>query len=151
MLYGSLFLVAGAALLAITYGLVANGTANAAKPIVVSKESGTAVSLPAPPSFGTGTALGASALPNGGNVIYEQKTGGPKTLVQVRAYAGQVDASFRLLTAAHKQQLAALQKSANGRLAQVKTSQLDTLLTRSGLALAIMAVASMGAGVFGAP
>ncbi len=146
MLYGTLFLIAGAALLAITYGLVANGTANAAKPIVVSKESGTAVSLPAPPSFGTGTAAGASALPNGGNVIYEQKTAGPKTLVQVQAYAGQVDASFRLLTAAHKQQLAALQKRANGRLAQVKTSQLDTLLTRSGLALAIMALASIGLG-----
>jgi len=146
MLYGALFLVAGAALLAITYGLVANGTANAAKPIVVEKKSGTSVAPPALPSGLTAVASGASALPKGGAVLYEQKTAGPRAVVQVQQYAGQVDATFRLLTAAHNQELTALQKSANIRLAQVKTSQLDTLLTRSGLALAIMALASIGLG-----
>jgi signal transduction histidine kinase len=163
VLYGTLFLVAGAALLAITYGLVANGTASAAKPIVVTKQAGTAVSPPTLPSFLSGVAVGpsalpkggavatsdaagASAVPKGGTVIYEQKTVGAKTMVQVQNYAGRVDASFSRLTEAHKAQLAAFQKSANIRLAQVKTSQLDTLLTRSGLALAIMALASIGLG-----
>jgi signal transduction histidine kinase len=143
MLYGALFLLAGAALLAITYGLVANGTANTAKPIVVGKQSGTSLSIPAPPSF---AAAGASPLSRGGAVLYGQKTAGPRTVVQIQEYAGQVDATFRLLTAAHNQELSDLQKSANVRLAQVKTSQLDTLLTRSGLALAIMALASIGLG-----
>jgi signal transduction histidine kinase len=146
VLYGTLFLVAGAALLAITYGLVANGTASAAKPIVVTKQPRTAVSPPTPPSFVTGVTAGTSTLPKGGAVLYEQKTAGPRTVVQVQQYAGQVDATIRLLTAAHDQELTALQKRANVRLAQVKTSQLDTLLTRSGLALAIMALASIGLG-----
>ncbi|MBV8218135.1 MAG: hypothetical protein JO325_06715, partial [Solirubrobacterales bacterium] len=84
MLYGALFLIAGAALLAITYGLVANGAANAAKPIVVTKALGTAVSPPALPRFLTGVAAGASALPKAGTVIYAQKTAGPKTIVQAQ-------------------------------------------------------------------
>ena len=146
MLYGALFLVAGAALLAITYGLVANGTGNAAKPIVVGKESGTSVALPALPTFARGSTAVAASVPKGASVIYEQKTAGPKTVVQVQAYAGQVNATFSRLTAAHARELVALQNRANSQIADVKRSQLGTLLTRSGLALAIMALASIGLG-----
>jgi signal transduction histidine kinase len=142
MLYGALFLIAGAALLAITYGLVANGTSAEPKPILVGKQPGADVALPAVPSFATG----ASTLPKGGAVIYEQKTAGPKTVVQIQAYAGQVNATFSRLTAAHQAQIADLQKRAEIQIADVKSAQLDTLLTRSGLALAIMALASIGLG-----
>ena len=146
MLYGALFLVAGAALLAITYGLVANGTGNTAKPILLGKQSGTSVALPALPSFARGSAAVAASVPKGGSVIYEQKTAGPKTVVQVQAYAGQVNATFSRLTAVHAKELATLQNRANAQIADVKRSQLGTLLTRSGLALAIMALASIGLG-----
>ncbi|HUA06438.1 MAG TPA: ATP-binding protein [Solirubrobacteraceae bacterium] len=142
LLYGALFLVAGAALLAITYGLVANGTGNAAKPIFLGKQSGTSVALPAVPNFATG----ATALPSRGSVIYEEKTAGPKSVVQIQEYAGKVNATFSRLTAAHQAQLVDLQKRANIQIADVKSAQLDTLLTRSGLALAIMALASIGLG-----
>ena len=146
MLYGGLFLVAGTALLAITYGLVANGTAPAPKPLLVAKRPATDVSLPALPSFAKGGPSAAATLPKGGTVVYEQRTAGAQAVVQIQAYAGQVDASFSRLTAAHQAQLAALQKRANTQIADVKSAQLDTLLTRSGLALAIMALASIGLG-----
>ena len=142
MLYGTLFLVAGAALLAITYGLVANGTAAEDKPFVVTKKAtGPSVALPALP----GTVAGA-ATPSDGAVIFEQKSAGPKTQIQVRAYEGQVDATFTRLVANHAAELASLQKQANVKIAAVRDSQLATLLTRSGLGLAIMAIASIGLG-----
>ena len=141
MLYGGLFLVAGAALLAITYGLVANGTASVARPFFISAQAKT-TSLPsAPPGLVTGATAAGS-----GPVVVEQKTAGPKTQIQVRAYAGQVDATFTKLVADHTAQLKALQNQANVRIADVRSTQLTTLLTRSGLALAIMALASIGLG-----
>ncbi len=53
---------------------------------------------------------------------------------------------FKQLTAAQAAQLTAQQKYADARIHAVRKSQLDTLLTRSGLALAIMALASIGLG-----
>jgi signal transduction histidine kinase len=142
MLYGALFLVAGAALLAITYGLVASRTASEAKPLLIDKQPGTPVALPAPPSFAKGTpSPGLSPT-----ILYEQRTAGPNTGVQIRAYAGQVDATFTRLTAAHQAEVATLQKRANTSIAQERSAQLGTLLTWSGVALAIMALASIGLG-----
>ena len=150
MLYGALFLIAGVGLLAITYGLVANGTGDVAKPILLGKQQvGTVVSLPAPPTFAKGGAAGSAELPKGGSVIYEQRTtgaAGSKTVVKLQQYAGQVNATFSRLSAARAQDVAAVQRSANARIADVKNAQLGTLLTRSGLALAVMALASIGLG-----
>ena len=140
MLYGALFLVAGTALLAITYGLVANGTAAGARPFFLSGTKGPGVALPAAP----GTAPAAPS--KGGAVIIEQKSAGSKTEFQVRAYAGQVNATFDRLVANHQAQLTSLTNKANLRIAEVRNDQLDTLLTRSGIALGIMALASIGLG-----
>ena len=140
MLYGALFLVAGTALLAITYGLVANGTAAGARPFFLSGTKGPGVALPAAP----GTV--AAAPSKGGAVIIEQKSAGSKTEFQVRAYAGQVNATFDRLVANHQAQLTSLTNKANLRIAEVRNDQLDTLLTRSGIALGIMALASIGLG-----
>ena len=81
-----------------------------------------------------------------GTVIIEQKSAGSKTEFQVRAYAGQVNATFDRLVANHQAQLTSLTNKANLRIAEVRNDQLDTLLTRSGIALGIMALASIGLG-----
>jgi signal transduction histidine kinase len=147
LLYGGLFLVAGTALLAITYGLVANSSDVATANQVFVDRTAAAGKLPAvpgdafalPPDVrGTGQAAGAVA----------QSVGGTQSpaVVELRAYAGKVTAVFKRLTAAQAAQLTAQQKHANARIHAVRNSQLDTLLTRSGLALAIMALASIGLG-----
>ena len=141
MLYGGLFLIAGTALLAITYGLVARDSSSAAaQKIVVSRKLGG--KLPPPPP-GIKEVFGTSA--KGPAVLLQRKTPSGE-VVQLQAYAGQVDATFRRLTSAQAKQLAAVQAKANAGIDQVKHAQLAALLTRSGLALAIMALASIGLG-----
>ena len=142
MLYGALFLFAGAILLAITYALVANGSASADKPFMIANTTAKSVSLPPLPSFAT-VATGVAKAPT---VIYDRRPAGSSAVVQAQAYAGRVNATFSRLTAAHQAELAILQRKANARIAAVRSSQLETLLTRSGLALAIMALASIGLG-----
>jgi signal transduction histidine kinase len=73
-------------------------------------------------------------------------TGGQGAAVELRDYAGKVTTVFKQLTATQAAQLRAQQNTANARYEELRTSQLDTLLTRSGLALAIMALASIGLG-----
>jgi len=134
MLYGLLFLIAGTGLLAITYGLVAHdSTTQAARSFVVSR----AVSGGKLPSLPPGV--------SDPRVVLQQKNpGGP--VVGIQAYAGQVDATFKRLTTAQAAQLKKIQAKANAGINQVKDAQLSTLLTRSGLALGIMALASIGLG-----
>ena len=128
--------------MAITYGLVANSSDVATANQVFVDRTAAAGKLPAlpadafavPPDVrGIGQAAGAVA----------QSVGGTQSaaVVQLRAYAGKVTAVFKRLTAAQAAQLTAQQKNANARVHAVRKAQLDTLLTRSGLALAIMALA----------
>ena len=168
MLYGGLFLVAGAALLAITYGLVAGGTAmtGSKSSVLITRSAGTSQQLPAfpanvigavarPVNGESGQAAGAGQV-SGGQVSGGQApplsgsvtapSGGQTAVVQLLAYAGKVTAVFKQLTAAQTAQLRAQQQNADARYEELRTSQLDTLLTRSGLALAIMALASIGLG-----
>ncbi len=142
MLYGGLFLVAGTALLAITYGLVAkDSTTQAARSFVVTR----GFSAAKPPSLPPGIKAVVTTSRNGPTVELQQKapTG---AVVGIQAYAGQVDATFKRLTAAQAKELHSVQAKANAGIDQVKNAQLSTLLTRSGLALAIMALASIGLG-----
>jgi signal transduction histidine kinase len=141
MLYGFLFLIAGTALLAITYGLVAGDShTEAARKFVLS----TRVPGGKPPSLPP--EIKAVITPNQGTgpTVLLQRKAGP--VVGLQAYAGQVDATFRRLTAAQAKELTAVQAKANAGINQVQHAQLATLLTRSGLALAIMALASIGLG-----
>src|SRR5205807_8376980 len=95
--------------------------------------------LPALPSSIGGTS------PRSGRIVVEQRAdAGP--VVQLQAYAGQVNETFKRLTAAQQAQLRTVQAKANSKIAEVRGSQLSTLLTRSGVALAIMALASIGLG-----
>jgi signal transduction histidine kinase len=158
MLYGGLFLVAGAALLGITYGLVAGGTTmTGGKSLLITRNTGTAQQLPAFPTNVIGTVANhpvkgppsTAAMPANGDQAsgaVSAPPGDQAAAVQLLAYAGKVTAVFRKLTTSQAAQLRSQQQKADARYEELRSSQLDTLLTRSGLALAIMALASIGLG-----
>lgn len=133
VLYGGLFLVAGAILLVITYELVANdtGTRNS---LVVSQKAVGAGAVAPPDLRPVQSLLQTKGLPGGPNVL------------QVRAVNGRVTAAFRRLTAAQTSQIDALRKQASRKLKTQHDAQLNALLTKSGIALGIMALASIGLG-----
>jgi signal transduction histidine kinase len=132
LLYGAVFLAAGAALLGITYELVRHGTpAPSRKQFVVSRT----VAGKLPPALPT--AAGAVIRSSAPNKV------GP---VELQAYAGQVNASFQRLDVAQQQQLRKLAGKAQMALQQQQSVQLSALLTRSGIALGIMAIVSIGLG-----
>ncbi len=143
MLYGLLFLIAGAGLLAITYGLVARDSHSAAaQKFFVS----TRVPGEKPPTLPTGIKEAIRPVAKGGSAAILQPGPPVGGVLNLQAYAGEVTATFRRLTAAQAKQLTAVQAKANAGINQVQHAQLATLLTRSGLALAIMALASIGLG-----
>jgi signal transduction histidine kinase len=123
LLYGGLFLAAGTVLLAITYELVAHSPpVNTRDAVVVARK--------VPPGI-------APPLP---------MLGQPNGQVQIRDYAGKVTETFRKLTAAQAAQISQVAGKARIALHRQQSSQLDTLLTRSGIALGIMAIVSIGLG-----
>jgi signal transduction histidine kinase len=140
LLYGVLFLLAGAALLGITYALVAKGSP-ARQAFFISRLSpAPSGQLPVlPPQIVTAVAGGkpSAVVPQSRSVA---------SGVQLQAYAGRVKETFRRLSAAQRSQLRTVQDKANTRIAQVRGDQLSTLLTQSGVALGIMALASIGLG-----
>ncbi|HEY2161191.1 MAG TPA: ATP-binding protein [Solirubrobacteraceae bacterium] len=123
LLYGGLFLAAGAVLLLITYELVASSPAATSQTSVVVARGVRPGLAPPPPAF----------VPS---------TGAP----QIRAYAGKVRETFHKLTAAQQAQLKRVAGRAQVVLHQQQSSQLNALLTRSGIALGIMAIISIGLG-----
>ncbi|MGO9906137.1 MAG: sensor histidine kinase [Solirubrobacteraceae bacterium] len=139
LLYGGLFLVAGAGLLAITYALVAGGGPESKSVFVSNPVPAGAGQLPTvPPGLGKAAPGVGTAS---GTVIYQQKT--PLgTVVQFRAYEGKVNATFKQVSSA----LRSVTTQANEQIAEVRGAQLSTLLTESAIALGIMALASIGLG-----
>jgi signal transduction histidine kinase len=144
LLYGGLFLVAGAALLAVTYGLVANGSAAGSVFFTSRDTKPVAGQLPALPREVISGVAGSAAAPTPQEVPSQK--GPSDTVVRLQAYAGQVTATFKRLSAAQQAQINRVQDKANARIADVRDAQLSTLLTRSGVALGIMALASIGLG-----
>jgi signal transduction histidine kinase len=143
MLYGLLFLIAGTALLAITYGLVARDSTSQASGKFVVAGGVTGGKLPSlPPGF----KAALNAPPGKASAVIVQQRNSEGDVVRLQAYAGQLNATFKRLTAAQAAQLRRVQAKANAGINEVKHAQLSTLLTRSGLALAIMALASIGLG-----
>jgi signal transduction histidine kinase len=126
------------------------------KSVLITRKTGTTQQLPAFPT----NVIGAVANPvNGpsttspvqGNGERAPATasappGGQAAVVRLLAYAGSVTAVFKKLTTAQAAQLRSQQQKADVRYEELRSSQLDTLLTRSGLALGIMALASIGLG-----
>jgi signal transduction histidine kinase len=149
VLYGGLFLLAGAALLAITYGLVANGTSMEDHAVVFNAR-GSKVAKQQVPQLpaNIGSIASADLAPKN---AAQSIGGGPApgsqaTVVQLQEYAGKVTEVIKALSKAQAEQLQATQVKAEASIEHVRNDQLDTLLTRSGLALGIMALASIGLG-----
>ncbi|MFL5832000.1 MAG: sensor histidine kinase [Solirubrobacteraceae bacterium] len=129
MLYGALFIVAGAILLAITYGLVAHSVSDQSKRTVVFS----GVSAAAPVTKG-GAAQTPKTLPSGQrSMIYFSEHG--------KAPMPPPPGSRRFQVFASK-----IEAQARAKLDQQRSAQLNALLTRSGLALGIMAIVSIGLG-----
>lgn len=121
LLYGSLFLVAGAVLLAITYALVAHSV-SARQSVIVKANSGQKPSV---------TERNVT-----GPVLYSQRLRSPNA---VSAVPPDVPKALRG-TAIE------LQRLAQAKVNQDRAAQLDAMLTRSGVALGIMAFVSIGLG-----
>jgi signal transduction histidine kinase len=130
LLYGALFMVAGAVLLAITYGLVSHSSP------VTRTESFIATGKGGP------RAVSPPLLPkSGGALIITRSPNGPA--IQLRDYAGKLNATFKR---AQQVQIRGVAEKAKAALNQQRTAELDSLLTKSGIALAIMAILSVGFG-----
>jgi signal transduction histidine kinase len=136
VLYGAVFLVAGAVLLTITYELVANSPDAGAQRSFVVDNGPVPVGLPPPIKGGAGVELTAhQRIPPGDTP--------PGTL---QAYSNQVAAGFRRLTAAQNKRLKDVAFKARIALRDQQSAQRGTLLTTSGIALGIMAIISIGLG-----
>ncbi|MGE5134494.1 MAG: sensor histidine kinase [Gemmatimonadota bacterium] len=116
LLYGGLFLLSGAVLLAIIYGLVAQRLPQAA----------TVRARQAPAS-------GPASGPAGGPAVFY-------------ARSGTCTASFGLPPASPAQAQAQVQRQIAQCLSQQRSAELDQLLTDSGIGLAAMTVVSIGLG-----
>ena len=132
MLYGGLFLAAGTVLLVITYELVAHSPPSTVHGQFVVARAPVVRQLPPALSLG-GPGQFTRPATNGGTI-------------DIRAYQGKVNETFRKLTATQQKQLNNVADHAKVILHQQQSSQLDALVTRSGVALGIMAIISIGLG-----
>jgi signal transduction histidine kinase len=148
LLYGSLFLLTGAVLLAITYELVASsdsgGTEIAGTDALVLARSVPSSLPPLPVDIGKGPA----PVAKGQDFVFSAQAAHAPVLSirQLQAFSGQVSARIRQIRAADTAGARKLLTQARAALAKQRSTQLDTLLTRSGIALALMALLSIGLG-----
>jgi len=173
LLYGGCFLVAGAALLGITYGLVAHDTGNQRSAFVIrGARVGGVAADPAGILSGTVNAKGSHAvvLPTGSgtetinlpgragpglvNVSGATAANGPVTITKG---GKRTKVTLRQAEQIVSQQTAAFAKNAQSKVNVVvrqanlaltlqRSSSLSSLLTWSGIALALMALLSIGLG-----
>ncbi len=138
LLYGAVFLVAGTILLAITYGLVARSSAvtRTASFAVAGQARPAQLPLPLPPQSLQGGSSGGS-----GTIYLSRAPNG--SVVQLRDYAGKLNETFKRLQAT---QIRAVTAKAKAALNHQRSEELDSLLTKSGIALAIMGFVSVGLG-----
>ena len=141
LLYGGLFLTTGAVLLAITYGLVANSIA---KP--VSLQANRQLLLARSRAL---PALPFPTLAKGESLFYSVSSAKPGAAVQMRL-GRQVKtlsgAALTRVTAAQEAEIKQVAARASEQIAHQRSTALDALLTKSGVALGIMAIVSIGLG-----
>jgi signal transduction histidine kinase len=146
LLYGGCLLVAGAALLGITYALVAQNENSNARQYTV---RGVELRLTGEPAGGQ---LSAVVRTRSGQTVVAGSGGRITGSAQL---AGTVDprpigfppqAVLRQLTKAGQKQLDKVVKSANIALQEQRSSSLSALLTKSGIALGIVALLSIALG-----
>lgn len=145
LLYGGLFLLAGAVLLTITYELVSHSPAATSKGgVFVSQAFGTrappGLKLPPTPN-GFAQTVRVQGSSNGGPIA--SGTAGP---IALQAYGEKVTKEFRKLTADEAKQVRQVADRAQVAIRSQQSAQLGTLLTRSAIALGIMAIVSIALG-----
>jgi signal transduction histidine kinase len=123
LLYGSLFLVAGALLLGITYALAAKNVGAARGTVVFSSPGSNGGGIRA-----AGTAV--PAPPSGNRLIFRQQNVAGRSTVQIPD-------GVPLRT------ILRIQAAANTSITRARHSQLDALLVESAIALAIMSLVSI--------
>jgi signal transduction histidine kinase len=147
LLYGTLFLLTGAVLLGITYGLVAQSTSHSVA--IAGDGSLLAFAAPGPTRLALPGPLQAEVA-SGAGFVHRGPAAKDALSVQLRQYTGKLvstaQAAIRGLSSAGQVKLRRLAARANAQLTLVRGSQLDALLTKSGFALGIMAFVSVGLG-----
>lgn len=135
LLYGGCFLVAGIALLAITYGLVAQDAATHSGPLRVAT---TWLALPTrlPSGVGSGAATSARVT------VHARDPAPGAQITPVSPTSGEV----KQLQVSGQRQIDRVVEHANAVIGAQKTESLNALLTRSGMALGITALLSIGLG-----
>jgi signal transduction histidine kinase len=173
LLYGGCFLVAGAALLGITYGLVAHDTGNqrsafvirgarvgalgASPTAVISDTGGSKDAHPIVLPSGAGTETidlpshgsdGPVRVSGGGtpNRLVTITKGGKSTKVTLVQAERIVSKQTAVLTKNAQAKVNGVVRQANVALTLQRSSSLSSLLTWSGIALAVMALVSIGLG-----
>lgn len=130
LLYGALFLAAGAVLLAITYGLVAHSGSVGTKNAVVVSGRAPIKGLPQPPP---------GAITKDAKLVYAGPNAPSHLGLALRDFTGKV-------TSAAHAQILRVASEAQAQLDHQRSAQLDALITKSGVALGIMAFVSIGLG-----
>jgi len=142
LLYGGLFLATGAVLLAITYGLVARSIG---KPVSVEGNRQLLLSR-----AGRLPALPLPTLAKGESLFYSVSSSRPAATIHLRAQPGQVKTlsgtALRKAVAAQEARFRQVAARASTQLNDQRSAALDALLTKSGIALGIMALVSIGLG-----
>jgi signal transduction histidine kinase len=128
LLYGSLFLVAGALLLGITYALAAKNVGATSETVVFSAPRLTRVAGHA--SGSAAAAPPSASTPPGGRLIFQQQNLAGRSTVQIPS--GVPVTTVRRI-----------QNATNTSITSARHSQLDALLVESAIALAIMSLVSI--------
>lgn len=155
LLYGAVFLVAGAVLLGITYELVSHSGAATQRSVFFSARGLQLGDVPPQLVITNSGPLPRVLLRSGsvksptappGEVTIAPGAVAPSGTVQLQAFAGQVNARFHQLTQAQARALRDVTAKAQVALRSQQSAQNTALLTRSGIALGIMAILSIGLG-----
>ena len=131
VLYGALFLVSGAALLAVTYVLVSHSTSI---PVVISGKNGA-----------SGTAVGVSG-PDRVGQSHRLVGGGGEVTRATGPLSGAAGPVLQLPRGLTRKQMLAQARQLQAVAADQRTTELHQLLIKSGVALAIMAMLSIALG-----
>jgi len=137
LLYGGCFIVAGAGLLGITYALFANGTVQ--RPTAFAH--GVQLSIPVPAGLKAIIASGPRKLP-----VHTRLSGNPAPKARLGTRTRPPAGFIQTVRSSGQKQINSLVKRANLVIQEQRSQSLTSLLTESGIALAIMALLSIGLG-----
>lgn len=135
LLYGACFIVAGAGLLGITYALFANGTVQ--RPTAFAH--GVQLSIPVPAGL-------KAIIASGPGNVHARLSGNPAPKARLGTRTRPPAGFIQAVRSSGQKQINSLVKRANLVIQEQRSQSLTSLLTESGIALAIMALLSIGLG-----